>query len=181
MKKQILMMFVAVLAVSFVSAGFAAPKKPVQNKTVAKKPSAKVPANVTLIKGIKISKCSKLVKMNGTITIDEIKNSAKIPVKNGKFDLILPIIPEFNDEIRPVEEHFGNSKVYVLASTHLKVPKSKELGDVQSVAMEGIIYYSDSDVTGSMYGEEIKLKKGWNIFDKTGFGVLVYCAEERGY
>ncbi len=168
MKKQILVIFVAVLAASFVSAGYAAPKRPVKKPVPSK--------NVVLLKNLQIDFCGKTVKDNGSITVHALKNGVKIPVVKGKFNLTLPSKPVFGDEMELSQARgdgeevidFGNAKVYILKVVYFE-NKSKVTDESEEYRAQGRgvlrfqLYFSDVAVTGTVNGEEVKLKKGWNI------------------
>ncbi len=162
MKKQILMMFVAVLAVSFVSAGFAAPKKPVGK-------------NVVLLKGLQLWSCEEIVKDSGFITVSALKNGVKMPLVKGKFDLTLPPNPEFCDDKDAVWNGRGNdigkAKIYSFSQIHFR--NTKKTGPDELDAAGGSVelrfinlYFSDSNVKVTIQGDEITLKKGWNIINR---------------
>ena len=187
MKKRIIFVLIAVLAVSFSSTGSTAPKflKKAKDKITGKKEEKKAPAvvaaNVVLVKGIQISLCGKGV-LNGSITIQALSN-ANIPVKNGMFDLILPNAPVFGDEWElgqqsgNVEMDFGSAKVQPFQTIFFSYSGPNENGGGGRGSLPFQIFYSDSDVKGTVYGESVTLKKGWNIVgDKTDLTVSLMCA-----
>jgi len=186
MKKRLIFILIAVIAVSFSSNGSTAPKflKKAKDKITGKKEVKKAPAvvaaNVVLAKGIQISLCGKGV-LNGSITIQALSNT-NIPVKNGMFDLILPNAPVFGDEWElgqqsdGVEMNFGTAKVLPFQTIFFSSSNPNEAaGGRGSLPFQ--IFYSDSDVKGTVYGESVTLKKGWNIVgDKTDLTVSLMCA-----
>ena len=202
------MIFVAVLAVSFASAGFAAQKKPVAKKVVEKKTvKEEKSAPVVLVKGLQLKVCREDLTDPGFITVpglknilDEefadahaMKNSVKIPVKNGKFDLTLPSNPVFGGEVesqKAVYEQkrndFGTAKVYYFQLLNFKNSrKPSKDSHGRDVPAEGrvflgfYLYFSEADVTGTIGGEAVTLKKGWNIIgDKTDLSANLDCRQQ---
>ncbi len=162
-------------------------KQKITKKTEKKKAPAAASVNV-LPKGLQLSWCGDDVKENGLIKIEALKNSIAIPVKNGKFDLVLPSNPVFGDEqdlyyaVRAeVDYDFGSAKIYILNAVNF-INKSPKPNYVMGRKAEGRgnmgfdIYYSDRDVTGTVQGNPVTLKKGWNIVgDKDDSGVLLMC------
>jgi hypothetical protein len=196
MKKRIIFLLIAVLAVSFSSIGSTAPKflkkakEKVTGKEDKKKAPAVVAANAVLAKGLSISWCGDDVTDNGSITFEALKNGVAIPVKNGKFDIVLPLNPVFSSDEQElyyakrgdVEYDFGSAKIYTLNAVNFG-NTSPEPRYVMGRKAEGRgnlgfdLYYSDSDVTGTIQGESVTLKKGWNIVgDKTDLSALLMCA-----
>lgn len=188
MKKRIIYLMIAVLAVSFSSTGFAAPKfiKKAKEKVTGKKENKKAPApvvvaaTVVLVKGLQISLCGENVT-NGSVTIQALSN-ADIPVKNGKFDLILPNAPVFGDEWElgqqsgNVEMDFGTAKVQPFQTIFFSSSNPNETAGGRGY-LPFQIFYSDSDVKGTVDGTPVELKKGWNIVgDKTELEVRLMCA-----
>jgi len=201
MKKRIIFVLIAVLAVSFSSTGSTAPKflKKAKEKITGKKEEKKAPsavaANVVLAKGVQVNGCSSEVTDDGTITIEALKNGVTITVKNGKFDLVLPSNPVFGDERElynaaegDSEPRFESVKVYRLNAVDFANANSKLMTeeayyqknhkrmDQGRGHLSFDIYYSESDVTGTIQGEPVTLKKGWNIVgDKTNLYVRASC------
>ncbi|PKL17064.1 MAG: hypothetical protein CVV49_13230, partial [Spirochaetae bacterium HGW-Spirochaetae-5] len=151
----------------FTSTGFAAAKKAAVKPAVTKK---SVP--VVLAKGIQISWCGRAVKDNGSVTFPGLKG-VTLPVKKGKFDLIVPSIPVFGDEddlsqqsnVRELD--FGTAKVYQFLIINFENSNAKKSREDKAEGGGGLafsIYYSDSDVKGTINGEPAALKKGWNVF-----------------
>ena len=188
MKKRIIFLMIAVLAVSFTSTGSTAPKflKKAKEKVTGKKEKKIVPApvvvaaTVVLVKGLQISLCGEDVT-NGSITIQALSN-ADIPVKNGKFDLTLPNAPVFGNEWElsqqsdGVEMNFGTAKVLPFQTIFFSSSNPNENAGGRGY-LPFAIYYSDSDVKGTVSGESVTLKKGWNIVgDKTALEVRLMCA-----
>jgi len=202
MKKSIIFVIIAVLAVSFSSTGSTAPKflKKAKEKVTGKKEKKKVPApvavaaNVVLVNGLHLGWCGDDVKDNGSITFDALKNGVAIPVKNGKFNIVLPANPVFSTDERElynalraeVEYDFGSAKINILnavnfGNTSPRPKNEDEYGRDRRAEGRGNlgfdIYYSDRDVTGTIQGESVTLKKGWNIVgDKNDLTVLLMCA-----
>jgi len=153
------------------------PDKPAETKKDDKKS-----ANVVLLKGLQISKCGEDVKDNGSITIQGLSND-DIPVKNGKFDLILPDAPVFGDEWELGQQSgsgnmdFGSAKIQSFEVLFFNNSNTNEDAPGGRGFLPFIIYYSDSDVKGTVNGESVTLKKGWNIVgDKTELTVGLMCA-----
>lgn len=201
MKKRIIFVMIAVLAVSFSSTGFAAKKK------AAKAAVTKKEAPVVLVKGLQLKVCREDLTDPGFITIPGLKNikdgefdaahamknSVKIPVKNGKFDLTLPANPVFGGEVESNEavykqkEHdFGTTKVYYFQLLNFKNSrKPSKASHGRDVPAEGrvflgfYLYYSEADVTGTIYSEAVTLKKGWNIIgEKTDLSANLDCRNQ---
>ena len=213
MKKQILMIFVAVLAVSFASTGFAASKKPVAKKAVEKKTvekktvKAEKSVPVVLVKGLQLKVCREDLTDPGFITVPGLKNikdgegddahpmknSIKISVKNGKFDLTLPSNPVFAGKVGSEKavygekiNDFGTVKVYYFQLLNFKNSrKPDKASHGRDVPAEGrvflgfYLYYSEADVTGTINEEAVTLKKGWNIIgDKTDLSANLDCRNQ---
>lgn len=196
MKKSIIFVMIAVLAVSFSSTGSTAPKflkkakEKITKKEEKKKTPAAVAANAVLAKGLQLNWCGDELEDNGSITIEALKNGVTIIVKNGKFDLVLPSNPVFSDDERELyyaaegtsDSEFESAKVYKLNAISFGNKSSKPTV-IMGRKAEGrgnlgfYLYYSDSDVTGTVQGEPVTLKKGWNIVgDKTDLTVRLMCA-----
>ncbi len=209
MKKRIIFVLIAVLAVSFASTGSTAPKflKKAKEKVTGKKEqkaapvvenekkAAPVTKDIVLAKGLQVNGCSGEVTDNGTITINALVNSVTINVKNGKFDLVLPSNPVFGDARElynaadgDSEPRFESVKVYRLNAVEFSNASSSSMTEqeyyqknkrriAQGRGNLGFdIYYSESDVTGTIQGEPVTLKKGWNIVgDKTSLYVRLSC------
>lgn len=196
MKKRLIFILIAVLAVSFTSAGYAGIKKDLKkamsndskkkdkkNKKDEKKP-APVAANVVLAKGLQISWCGRDVKDNGSVTIPGLQG-VSLPVKNGKFDLTVPANPVFGDEwglnqqSGAVEMSFGTAKVYQFCIIYFENSNTDGSREETAGGRGGLdfrIYYSDKDVTGTIDGEPVTLKKGWNIVgDKKAVTASLMC------
>ena len=168
MKKRIIFVLIAVLSVSFASTGFAA------KKTAVKPAVTKKSVSVVLAKGLQISWCGRAVKDNGSVTFPGLKG-VTLPVKKGKFDLVVPSIPVFDDEdglrtqssVRELD--FGTAKVYQFLIINFDNSNAKKSREDKAEGGGGLafsIYYSDSDVKGTINGEPATLKKGWNIIEK---------------
>ncbi len=189
MKKRLIFVMIAVLTVSFASTGFAAKKK------AAKAAVTKKDGPVVLIKGLQLSLCKKAVKDGGTIDIPGL-NDVTIPVKNGKFDLVLPSNPVFGNEdglqmqldYRGTTMAFGKAKVYLITKVDFQNSKGGRYADgVEGSAFFPFkILYSDSDVKGTITEKnfndddhttvDVTLKKGWNILgDKKDLKVIITC------
>ncbi len=209
MKKRIIFVLIAVLAVSFSSTGSTAPKflKKAKEKVTGKKEkkaapvvenekkAAPVTKDVVLAKGIQVNGCSSEVTDDGTITINALVNSVNIPVKKGKFDLVLPSNPVFGDARElfnaadgDSEPSFGSVKVYRLNAVEFSNANSRLMTEQEYYQknhkrmdrgrgnLSFDIYYSESDVTGTIQGEPVTLKKGWNIVgDKTNLYTRASC------
>ena len=188
MKKGIVFIMSAVLAVSLGSFGFAeaqkAPAKPAAAaaKTPAKpaaKPAAAKPApapkTIVLIKGIKIEHCGKAVKDNGSV---EIMSGIKSAVKKGKFDLVLPAVyvapvkkqlaEGEEDNSDPVERpngdvDFGDANIFYIGRVMFNNAKHEEYSAGGTAYLSVMIFYADKDVKGTVNGKEVSLKKGWNV------------------
>ena len=169
MKRRIILILLTVLSVSFASTGFAAEKKAAVKPAVTKKSTP-----VVLAKGLQISWCGRAVKDNGSVTFPGLKGVI-LPVKKGKFDLIVPSIPVFGDEddlsqqssVRELD--FGTAKVYQFLIINFENSNAKKSREDKAEGGGGLafsIYYSDSDVKGTIDGEPATLKKGWNIIEK---------------
>jgi len=208
MKKQILMIFVAVLAVSFAFTGFAAPKKAAAKKAAAKKTVVQEKsASVVLVKGLQLKVCREDLTDPGFITVPGLKNitdgeyddahpmknSVKIPVKKGKFDLTLPSNPVFagkvesNDAVYDeTRNDFGTAKVHYFQLVKFKNSrKPDKASHGRDIPAEGRVflgfhlYYSEADVTGTINEEAVTLKKGWNIIgDKTNLSANLDCRNQ---
>ena len=201
MKKRIIFLLIAVMAVSFASTGFAAKKK------AAKAAATKKDGPVVLIKGLQLKVCREDLTDPGFITVPGLKNisdgeydaahpmknSIKIPVKNGKFDLTLPSNPVFGGEVesqKAVYEQkrndFGTTKVYYFQLLSFKNSrKPSKASNGRDIPAEGrvflgfYLYYSEADVTGTINEEAVTLKKGWNIIgDKTDLSAKMDCRNQ---
>ena len=168
MKRSIILILFTVLSVSFTSTVFAA------KKTAAKPAVTKKSTPVVLVKGLQISWCGRAVKDNGSVTFPGLKG-VTLPVKKGKFDLIVPSIPVFGDEdgLRQQsgisELDFGTAKVYQFLIINFENSNTKKSREEKAEGGGGLafsIYYSDSDVKGTINGVPATLKKGWNIIEK---------------
>ncbi len=178
MKKSIILVLIAVFAVSFASTGFAA------KKTAVKPAVTKKSAPVVLAKGLQISWCGRAVKDNGSVTFPGLKG-VTLPVKKGKFDLVVPSIPVFGDEdglrtqssVRELD--FGTAKVYQFLIINFENSNAKKSREDKAEGGGGLtfsIYYSDSDVKGTINGEPAVLKKGWNVVgDKKNLKAEIGC------
>ena len=179
MKKRIIFVLIAVMAVSFASTGFAAAKKAAAKPAVTKK---SVP--VVLVRGLQISWCGKAVKDNGSVTFPGLKG-VTLPVKNGRFDLIVPSNPVFGDEDGLKQQSgiseldFGTAKVNQFLIINFENSNTKKSREEKAEGGGGLafsIYYSDSDVKGKINGEPAALKKGWNIVEKKkNLNVAIGC------
>jgi hypothetical protein len=196
MKKSIIFVLIAVLAVSFSSPGSSAPKflKKAKDKITGKddkkkkeNKAAPVPLSkdVVLVKGLQISWCGNEVEDDGSVTIPGLKD-VTLPVKKGKFDLTLPSTPVFGDEEGLNQQSgfseldFGSAKVYqfrIMYFENSNTTKSREETAGGRGGLPFSIYYSDSDVKGTIDGTPVELKKGWNIVgDKTVLEASLMCA-----
>ncbi len=193
MKKRIIFVLIAVLAVTFSLPGSAAPKflKKVKDKIVKKdeKKAAPVSANVVLLKGLQLTKCGRDVIDNGSISIPSL-NNVKITVVKGKFDLSLPTNPVFSTDEwelgQQAEEDkpdFGTAKVYPIRIMFFENSRGNDEAIPSGRSYLGVkVFYSDKDVEGTIPGQygdpvNVKLKKGWNIIgDKTELEVSMMCA-----
>ena len=190
MKNRIIFLLIAVLAVSFSSTGSTAPKflkkakEKITGKNEKKKAPAAVSANVVLAKGLQISWCGNDVTDNGSVTIPGLKDLT-LPVKNGKFDLTLPSTPVFGDEWGLnqqsgfAEMDFGSAKVYQFVIIYFENSNTNGSREETAGGRGGLgfnIYYSDKDVKGTINGEPVTLKKGWNIVgDKNELNASLMC------
>lgn len=199
MKKRIMFILIAALAVSFSSVSYAGIKKDLKKAVTndSKKKDKKdkksladekktVPAagNVVLAKGLQISWCGNDVKDNGSVTIPGLQGIT-LPVKNGKFDLTLPVNPVFGDEWGLnqqsgfAELDFGTAKVNQFVIIYFENSKTDGSREETANGRGGLgfkIYYSDKDVTGTIDGEPVTLKKGWNIVgDKNELNASLMC------
>ncbi len=178
MKKRIIFALIALLAVSVTSTGFAA------KKAAAKLAVTKKSAPVVLAKGLQISWCGRAIKDNGSVTFSGLKG-VTLPVKKGKFDLVVPSTPVFGDEdslrrqLNTRELDFGTAKVYPFVIINFENSNTKKSREETANGMGGIslnVYYSDSDVKGTINGESAELKKGWNVIgDKKNLKVEISC------
>ncbi len=168
MKRRIIFVMAAVLSIAFASTLFAA------KKTAAKAAETKKSTPVVLVKGLQISWCGRAVKDNGSVTFPGLKG-VTLPVKKGKFDLIVPSIPVFEDEdgLRQQsgisELDFGTAKVYQFLIINFENSNTKKSREEKAEGEGGLafsIYYSDSDIKGTINGKPAALKKGWNIIEK---------------
>jgi len=146
---------------------------------VNEKKAEPVSKDVVLVKGLQISLCGEDVK-DGSITIQAL-SKADMPVKNGKFDLILPNAPVFGDEwelgqqSEGVEMNFGTAKVQPFQTIFFSSSNPNEKAGGRGY-LPFAIYYSDSDVKGTVSGESVTLKKGWNVIgDKKNLKVEISC------
>jgi len=201
MKKRIIFVMIAVLAVSFSSTGFAA------KKTKAKAAVTTKSAPVVIVKGLQLKVCREDLTDPGFITVPGLKNildgegddahpmknSVKITVKNGKFDLSLPSNPVFAGKVESEKtvydekrNDFGTAKVYYFQLLNFKNSrKPDKASHGRDVPAEGRVflgfhlYYSEADVTGTINGEAVTLKKGWNIIgDKTDLSANLDCRNQ---
>lgn len=190
MKKSFILVLLAVLSISFASTGSTAPKfiKKAKDKITGeddKKKDSSKSAPVVLAKGLQITWCGQEVKDNGTVTILGLKGVA-LPVKKGKFDLTLPANPVFGDEYglmqqsQMAELSFGNAKVHLfvlISFANSNTSKSREETASGRGGMPFRIVYSDKDVKGTIDGEPVTLKKGWNVIgDKSKLEASLMCA-----
>ncbi len=166
-------------------------KQKITKKFEKKKAPAAVAANIVLAKGLNLSWCGQDVRDNGSIKIQALTNSIKIPVKGGKFDLAVPANPEFGDEFELSNAKdaetlldFGSAKVYVLNVFYFDntspLPKGEYEYERRRAEGRGYlgfdIFYSDSDVKGTVNGDPLTLKKGWNIIgDKNNLKATLMC------
>ena len=74
---------------------------------------------------------------------------------------------------------FGTAKVYPFCIINLESSNTKKSREETASGMGSIafkIYYSDSDVKGTINGEPAALKKGWNVVgNKKDLKVSVSC------
>jgi hypothetical protein len=213
MNKRLIFVLLAVLTVSFSLPGSAAPKflmkakEKITGKDEKKKAPAAVSANVVLVKGLQLKVCREDLNDPGFITVSGLKNitdgeydaahamknGVKIPVKNGKFDLMLPSNPVFGGEVESNEavydetrNDFGTAKVHYFQLVKFKNSrKPDKASHGRDVPAEGRVflgfhlYYSEADVTGTINGEAVTLKKGWNIIgDKTDLSANMDCRNQ---
>ncbi len=179
MKKSFILVLLAVLSISFASTGFAAAKK------AAAKTPAKKSAPVVLAKGLQITWCGQAVKDNGSVTIPGLKG-VSLPVKKGKFDLTVPSAPVFGDEeglmqqSQMAELNFKGAKVYMFVLISFANSNTSKSREETASGRGGIpfrIVYSDKDVKGTIDGESVSLKKGWNVIgDKKNPEASLMCA-----
>jgi len=196
MKKRIIFILIAVLAVSFTSTSYAGIKKDLkkavtndskkkdkknQKALADEKKTVPVSGNVVLAKGLQISWCGRDVKDNGSVTISGLQGLT-LPVKNGKFDLTLPANPVFGDEYQQsgfAELDFGSAKVYQFVIIYFENSNTNGSREETANGRGGLgfnIYYSDKDVKGTVNGEPVTLKKGWNIVgDKNELNASLMC------
>ena len=181
MKKSIVFVMAAAFAVSLGSFSFA------QAQKAPAKPAAKTapaPKKIVLLKGIQIDWCGKDVKANGTV---DIINGITAPVKNGKFDLI---VPEVYAEVKkkpvegeePAEEvrrnsdaDFGDVKVLFLDRVMFNNSKSGEGNARGTVYLSLQVLFAEKAVKGTLRGEPVSLKKGWNILGDKKKKMLATC------
>ena len=196
MKKSLIFVLITVIAVSFTSTGSTAPKflKKAKDKIAGKdnkkkkeNKAAPVPVakDTVLVKGLKISWCGNEVTDDGSITIPGLQG-VTLPVKGGKFDLVVAVNPAFGDEWGLNQQSgfseldFGSAKVNsfrIIYFSNSNTSKSREETADGRGGLPFSIYYSDSDVKGTIDGEPVELKKGWNIIgDKTQLEVSLMCA-----
>ncbi|GEM_PF-1931642 len=194
MKKSIIFIMITVLAVSFASTGSTAPKflKKAKDKITGKddkkkkeNKAAPVAKDTVLVKGLHITWCGSEVEDDGSVTIPGLKG-VTLPVKKGKFDLTLPSTPVFGDEEGLNQQSgfseldFGSAKVYqflIMYFENSNTTKSREETARGRGGLPFSIYYSDSDVKGTIDGTPVELKKGWNIVgDKTNLEASLMCA-----
>jgi hypothetical protein len=199
MKKRIIFILIAVLAVSFTTTSYAGIKKDLKKvmkndskkkdkkdkKALAdEKKTAPVSGNVVLAKGLQISWCGRGVKDNGSVTIPGLQDLT-LPVKNGKFDLTLPANPVFGDEWGLnqqsgfAELDFGSAKVNQFVIIYFENSNTDGSREETANGRGGLgfnIYYSDQDVKGTIDGKPATLKKGWNIVgDKNELNASLMC------
>lgn len=198
MKKRIIFVLITILTVSFSStsyAGWKSLKHKAKDAVTKKEKAAPVVANekkaapvskdIVLAKGLQISWCGNVVKDNGSITIPGLKDLT-IPVKNGKFDLTVPVSPVFGDEWGLNQQSgfseldFGTVKVYSFRIIYFSNGNSSKSREEKADGRGGLgfsIYYSEKDVKGSIDGKPAEFKKGWNIVgDKKDSEVSLMCA-----
>jgi hypothetical protein len=195
MKKGIILVLLAILAVSFSSTGYAGLKKfkddvkgaVTKDKKKDKKKGNKKedPQNVVLAKGLQISWCGRDVKDNGSVTIPGLKDFT-LPVVNGKFDLAVPANPVFGDESELsqqsgfVEMDFGTAKVNHFRIIYFSNSNTSGSREETANGRGGLgfqLYYSDKDAKGTIDGQTVTLKKGWNIIgDKNDLQASLMCA-----
>lgn len=167
-------------------------KEKITKKTEKKKAPAAASGNVVLAKGLQLSWCGNNVTSKGSITMPGLTN-VTLSVANGKFDLTLPANPVFSDDEWELSQHreyveldFGSAKVYPIIvlyfnNTDLQKKSNNDFDERGRANGRGFlsfqVYYSEIDVKGTVNGEPVELKKGWNIFgDKDAKGVLLMCA-----
>lgn len=127
----------------------------ISDKPAETKKDDKKSTDVVLAKGVRLQECEKDIKVNGTFIIENIWT---VPVKNGKFDIIVPSNPDFGAAEAGEEIHiirgglFENSEA---ASNHLS-----GRGDLSIT-----LIYSEKDgiVTSNFTDKPVTLKKGWNF------------------
>ncbi|HOP31107.1 MAG TPA: hypothetical protein PKZ64_16150 [Spirochaetota bacterium] len=193
MKKSIVFILIAVLAVSFSSTGSTAPKfikkakEKITGKDHKKKKAAPVPVskNTVLVKGLHLTWCGREVTDDGLISIPGL-DGVTLPVKNGKFDLTVPGNPVFGDEWGLSQQSdmaalsFESAKVYLFCLINFENSNTSESEEGKARGRGAIgfrIIYSDKDVNGTIDGEPASLKKGWNIIgDKTNLEASLMCA-----
>jgi hypothetical protein len=199
MKKRIIFILIASLAVSFSSVSYAGIKKDLKKavtndskkkdkkdkKSLAdENKTAPAAGNVVLAKGLQISWCGNDVDDNGSVTIPGLQG-VTLPVKNGKFDLTVPSNPVFGDEWGLnqqsgfAELDFGTAKVYQFRIIYFSNSNTTKSREEKADGRGGIgfsIYYSDKDAKGTINGEPAALKKGWNIVgDKNELNASLMC------
>jgi hypothetical protein len=154
----------------FADADFIATTAAPRHAKPADKPAAA--GTVVLAKGIKISWCGNIVTDNGSITIPSL---TEVPtVKKGKFDLVLPANPvfgtdewELSQQMDGVEFDFAGAKVYPIRVMFLQNDVRGDDHPKGRCYLSFKLYYSDKDVKGTINGEPVTLKKGWNVIGDT--------------
>jgi len=164
MKKKIIFVLLAVLTISFASIGFAAAKKTAAKAEVTKKEEAKPavtkkddkkPADVVLVKGVRLRMCKKDIKENGTLTMRDIWT---VPVKNGKFDIILPAVPDFGAAEKDREFHLIRGGMFRNSGA-----AGEYVGGLCDLSIT-IIYSEKDGIKNSDFTDKpVTFKKGWNI------------------
>lgn len=134
---------------------------------------------------MQISWCGNEVADDGSITIPGLEG-VTLRVKGGKFDLVVPANPVFGDEWGLNQQSgfseldFGSAKVNsfrIIYFSNSNTSKSREETADGRGGLPFSIYYSDSDIKGTIDGQPVELKKGWNIIgDKTQLEVSLMCA-----
>ena len=138
------------------------------DKPAETKKDDKKPADVVLIKGVRLRMCNKDIKENGTFTMENVWIA---PVKSGKFDIILPAVPDFGAAEKDREFHFFRGGMFRNSGA-----PGEYAGGLCDMSVT-IVYSEKDGIKNSDFTDKpVTFKKGWNIIgNKTNVTVEFQC------
>ncbi len=125
------------------------------DKPAETKKDDKKQADVVLLKGVKLRVCGKDIKENGTFTMEDVWT---IQVKNGKFDIILPAVPDFGADEKDREFHFTRGGMFRNSGA-----PGEYVGGLGDLSVTLVYSEKDGIKNSDFTDKPVTFKKGWNI------------------